>query len=104
MVPKMKHAKGERLNLRFNRKIKLEFLGARLTSDGGLLAYREFDEALGPFDYDAAHNNELLSNTIRWTGISDRYIFREKQRISKKMVTYRFQNCLGTALSCKTEG
>ena len=29
----MKHAKGERLNIRFNRKIKLEFHGARLTSD-----------------------------------------------------------------------
>ncbi len=33
----MKHTKGERLNIRFNRKIKLEFHGARLTSDGGLL-------------------------------------------------------------------
>jgi hypothetical protein len=47
---KMKHAKGERLNIRFNRKIKLEFHGARLTSDGGLLAYRELDEALGLFN------------------------------------------------------
>ncbi len=27
MAPKMKHAKGERLNIRFNRKIKLEFHG-----------------------------------------------------------------------------
>ncbi len=45
----MKHTKGERLNIRFNRKIKLEFHGARLTSDGGLLAYRELDEALGLF-------------------------------------------------------
>ena len=49
MVPKMRHAKGERLNIRFNRKIKLEFYGARLTSDGGLLAYREFVDALGLF-------------------------------------------------------
>jgi len=46
----MKHAKGERLNIRFNSKIKLEFHGARLTSDGGLLAYRELDEALGLFN------------------------------------------------------
>ena len=45
----MKHTKGERLNTRFNRKIKLEFHDARLTSDGGLLAYRELDEALGLF-------------------------------------------------------
>ncbi|NIO49779.1 MAG: IS1380 family transposase [Candidatus Aminicenantes bacterium] len=46
----MKHTKGERLNIHFNRKIKLEFHGARLTSDGGLLAYRELDDTLGLFN------------------------------------------------------
>ena len=50
MRAKIKHAKGERFNIRFNRKIRLEFHGARLTSEGGLLAYRELDEALGLFD------------------------------------------------------
>ncbi|MBN1223370.1 MAG: IS1380 family transposase [Candidatus Aminicenantes bacterium] len=50
MAQKMKHTKGERLNIRFNRKIKLEFHGAKLTSDGGLLAYRELDDALRLFD------------------------------------------------------
>jgi hypothetical protein len=34
MEQKMKHTLGERLNIRFNGKIKLEFHGARLTSDG----------------------------------------------------------------------
>ena len=43
---KMKHTMGEKLNIRFNRKIKLEFHGARLASDGGMLAYRKLDEAL----------------------------------------------------------
>ncbi len=46
----MKNTKGERLNIRFDRKIKLEFHGARLTSDGGLLVYRELDDALGLFN------------------------------------------------------
>jgi len=50
MASKTKYTKGERLNIRFNRKIKLEFHGARLTSDGGLLAYRELDDALGLFN------------------------------------------------------
>ena len=43
----MGEARNGGLRVRFDGKVKLEFHGARVSSDGGLLAYRELDEALG---------------------------------------------------------
>jgi hypothetical protein len=52
----------EPLRVDFDRRIKLEFHGARITSDRGLLAYGELDDAFGLTDASiSARNRELLN-------------------------------------------
>ena len=46
----MAQPQGERISVGFDRRIKLEFHGAQVTSDAGLLPYCDMDDALGLFN------------------------------------------------------
>ena len=46
----MGESKKDALRVNFDNKLKLEFHGVKVTSDAGLLAYREIDNVSGLMD------------------------------------------------------
>jgi len=61
----MGESKKDALRVNFDRKLKLEFHGVKVTSDAGLLAYREIDDVFGLTDLAACQltDNRTGKNT-----------------------------------------
>src|SRR5215218_10661061 len=91
-MPRMEAAAGETqdaaLGLVFDRRLKLEFHGSKITSDGGLLACRELDDVLGLSE--AA--GEVLTDTR--TGANGRHtlVGQFRQSVFGRLAGYEDMN------------
>jgi hypothetical protein len=80
----MGETRKDALRINFDRKLKLEFHGTKVTSDAGLPAYRELDEAIG---LTSAIDSELRDNR---TGMKTRHSIAAllKQSIYGRLASY----------------
>src|ERR671927_1991816 len=76
------------LRVAFDRRVKLEFHGARITSDGGLLAYRGLDDALGL----TAMGVAALSEGRRGKNIRHRLLGLLRQAVYGRLAGYEDVN------------
>ena len=83
---------GERTNpratLRFDRRVRLEFRGATITSDAGLLACRELDDALGL----TQTANECLQESRGGRNVQHRLVGLLRQSVYSRLAGYEDTN------------
>ena len=61
------------LRVEFDRRLKLELHGSKITSDGGFLAYRELDDALGLTEAAGDVFHDSRSGKNGWHGMTGQF-------------------------------
>ena len=77
-----------RAKLRFDRRVRLEFRGATITSDAGLLACRELDDALGLTET----ANECLQESRGGRNVQHRLVGLLRQSVYGRLAGYEDTN------------
>ena len=76
-----------RAKLRFDRRVRLEFHGATITSDAGLLACRELDDALG-----RRRPDECLQESRGGRNVQHRLVGLLRQSVYSRLAGYEDTN------------
>jgi hypothetical protein len=69
--------------LDFDRQVRLEFHGSKISSDGGLLLFRELDEALGLHDLAGRSLRDMRTGKYGVRSPSSSVHFRASGRIPR---------------------
>lgn len=78
----------EALKLQFDKRLRLEFQGARITSDAGLLACRELDGALGLTEEAPTH----LGETRGGRNVQHELVALLRQSVYSRLAVYEDTN------------